>query len=143
MPHVYNSIVVNAPIAEVWTRIADFHDFSWAPSVIQQCDKVGDKSGTAVGARRLLNGKFLDTLIAYSALDHRIMYSIDYGPSPISPTDISNYVGNLHLLPITSEKKTFVEWSGSWEARTTDAVTYMNDIYVALLRDLAVEFDKQ
>ena len=142
MPRVYNSIVVNAPVEVVWKRIADFHDFSWAPSVITQCENVGNKGGTAVGARRLLNGCFLDTLIAYSELEHRISYSIDDAPSPVSPAEITDYVGELHLLPITREAKTFAEWSGRWESRDTNAVTFMNDIYAALLKDLSAEFDK-
>jgi hypothetical protein len=143
MPHVYNSTVVNAPIEVVWKRIRDFHDFSWAPSVITQCEKVGNKDGTAVGARRLLNGSFLDTLIAYSELEHRMMYSIDDAPSPISPKEISNYVGDLHLLPITHGGKTFAEWSGRWESKSTEAIAFMNDIYSALLCDLAAEFENQ
>ena len=143
MPSVYNSIVVNAPIEAVWERISDFHDFSWAPSIIKRCEKVGNKGGTTVGAKRLLNGSFLDTLIAYSSLDHRITYSIDDAPSPISPAEISNYVGDLHLLPITYEGKTFVEWSGRWESNGTEAIKFMNDIYVKLLKDLAVQFDSQ
>ena len=84
MPGVYNSIVVDAPIDTVWRRITDFHDFSWAPSVITKCEKIGDKGGTAVGAQRLLNGQFLDTLIAYSEIENRIMYSIVDAPPPIS-----------------------------------------------------------
>ncbi len=141
MPRVYNSVIVNAPIEAVWKRIRDFHDFSWAPSVITQCEKVGEKEGTAIGAKRLLNESFLDTLIAYSELEHRMMYSIDDAPSPISPQEISNYIGDLHLLPITQGGKTFVEWSGSWESKSTEAIGFMNDIYVALLRDLAAEFE--
>ncbi|MBI4696355.1 MAG: SRPBCC family protein [Gammaproteobacteria bacterium] len=141
MPKVYNSIVVNAPVEIVWKRIADFHDFSWAPSVITTCEKVGIKDGTAVGAQRLLNGAFFDTLIAYSALEHRIMYSIDDAPSPISPSEISGYVGNLHLLPVTSGNRTFAEWTGTWESTGTEAVPFMNDIYRALLRDLGQQFE--
>lgn len=140
MPRVYNSIVIDAAIETVWRRIADFHDFSWAPTVITRWEKVGDKGGTAVGAQRLLNGSFLDTLIAYSELEHRIMYSIDDAPAPVSPSGISDYVGHLHLLPITNKRKTFAEWSGVWESNNNDAVAFMNDIYVALLRDLAAEF---
>jgi hypothetical protein len=141
MPKVYNSIVVNASIDTVWKRIADFHDFSWAPSVITTCEKIGTRDGTAVGAQRLLNGTFLDTLIAYSALDRRIMYSIDDAPSPISPAEISDYVGNLHLLPLTSTNQTFAEWTGSWESKSTEAVQFMNEIYRALLSDLAAAFE--
>lgn len=141
MPSVYNSIIVNAPIEVVWERVADFHDFSWAPSIIKRCEIVGNKGGTAIGAQRLLNGSFFDTLIAYSALDHCITYSIDDAPPPISPENISNYVGVLHLLPITSERKTFVEWSGRWESNGTESIKFMNEIYVILLNDLAAQFD--
>ena len=140
MPKVYNSIIVPAPIEAVWSRIRDFHDFSWAPSLVTSCEKVGDGDGYSVGARRRLNGVFLDTLIAYSAIDRRMMYSLDEGPSPVSSREIHDYVGNLHLLPVTADKTTFAEWSGTWEAETTDAVEYMNGVYRTLLGDLAAGF---
>jgi hypothetical protein len=140
MPKVYNSIIVAAPIEQVWSRICDFHDFSWAPTLIASCEKVGDGNGYSVGARRLLNGIFLDTLIAYSAIDRRITYSLDEGPSPVSCEEVRDYVGNLHLLPVTADNTTFVEWSGMWESENTDAVEYMNRVYRSLLGDLAVGF---
>ncbi len=140
MPKVYNSIIVPAPIEEVWSRIRDFHDFSWAPSVITSCEKVGDGDGRSVGARRRLNGALLDTLIAYSAIDRRMVYSLDEGPSPLSSGEIRDYIGNLHLLPVTSDNITFAEWSGIWESETTDAVEYMNGVYRSLLRDLGAGF---
>ncbi|WP_240141445.1 SRPBCC family protein [Nitrosomonas sp. HPC101] len=139
---VYNSIVVDAPIDVVWNRIKDFHDFSWAPTLVKKTENVGTKDGTTVGAKRLLNGQFLDTMIAYNPADHRINYSIDSGPSPISNKEISNYVGDLHLLPITSEGKTYVEWTGSWVSDSSEAIPYMNSIYVSLLKDLAAQFKK-
>jgi hypothetical protein len=140
MPKVYNSIIVPAPIEEVWSRIRDFHDFSWAPSLVTSCEKMGEGDGFTVGARRLLNGIFLDTLIAYSAVDRRMMYSLDDGPSPVSSGEIHDYIGNLHLLPVTADNITFAEWSGTWESETTDAVEYMNGVYRSLLRDLAAGF---
>ena len=140
MPKVYNSIIVPAPIDEVWSRIRDFHDFSWAPSLVTSCEKVGDGDGSTVGARRLLNGIFLDTLIAYSAIDRRLMYSLNDGPPPVSSREIRDYIGNLHLLPVTADNITFAEWSGIWESETTDAVEYMNGVYHSLLRDLAAGF---
>ena len=141
MPKVYNSIIVAAPIERVWSRICDFHEFSWAPSVIVSCEKVGKGDGYTVGAKRLLNGLFLDTLIAYSAIEKRMMYSMDEGPPPVSSQEIQEYVGNLHLLPLTADNTTFVEWFGSWEAGTPAAVEYMNKVYRSLLHDLAAEFD--
>ncbi|SCX86516.1 SRPBCC family protein [Nitrosospira sp. Nsp13] len=140
MPKVYNSIIVPAPIERVWSRICDFHEFSWAPSVIVSCEKVGKSDGYTVGAKRLLNGLFLDTLIAYSAIEKRMMYSMDEGPPPVSSQEIHEYIGNLHLLPLTADNTTFVEWSGSWESGTPAAVEYMNTVYRSLLRDLAAEF---
>lgn len=140
MPKVYNSIIIAAPIEQVWSRISNFHDFSWAPSLIKSCEKVGEGDGCSIGAKRLLNGVFLDTLIAYSALEKRITYSLDEGPYPVSSNEISAYVGDLHLLPVTADNRTFVEWSGSWELGNTDTVSYMNGVYRSLLSDLAAEF---
>ena len=53
----------------------------------------------------------------------------------------SQYVVDLHLLPITNERKTFVEWSGRWNSKSVEAVSFMNNIYAALLRDLAAAFE--
>jgi hypothetical protein len=69
-----------------------------------------------------------------------MMYSLDGGPSPVSSREIRDYIGNLHLLPVTAENITFAEWSGIWESETTDAVEYMNGVYRSLLRDLAAGF---
>ena len=140
MLKVYNSIIVPAPIEQVWSRIRNFHDFSWAPSLITSCEKVGEGDGFTAGAKRLLNGVFLDTLIAHSSREKRMMYSLNEGPSPVSSKEIRNYTGDLHLLPVTVNDTTFAEWSGSWESDTTDAVEYMNAIYRSLLGDLAAEF---
>jgi hypothetical protein len=145
VPRVYNSIIVPAPIEQVWSRISDFHDFSWAPSLIASCEKVGSGGGSCVGAQRLLNGVFLDTLIAYSAIERRMMYSMDEGPSPVSSREIQGYVGDLHLLPVTAADATFAEWTGTWEGDGGEgggaaAVPYMNDVYRSLLADLATAF---
>jgi hypothetical protein len=140
MPKIYNSIIVSAPVEQVWSRISNFHDFSWAPSLVMTCEKVGEGDGRTVGARRLLNGVFLDTLIAYSFIEKRIMYSLDEGPSPVSSKEIRNYIGDLQLLPITADNTTFAQWSASWETANADAVEYMNGVYRALLADLAAAF---
>jgi hypothetical protein len=140
MPKAYNSIIVPAPVEQVWSRISNFHDFSWAPSLVMTCEKVGEGDGSTVGARRRLNGVFLDTLVAYSAMEKRIMYSLDEGPSPVSPKEIQNYIGDLQLFPITADNTTFAQWLASWESANTDAVEYMNGVYRALLADLAAGF---
>ena len=141
MPTTYQSIIVKAPIEKVWNTIKDFHDFSWAPDVIEKCEAVGDTPGTKVGAKRILNGVFHETQIEWDAEAHRIRYSIDDGPTPVSKNDVSDYIGHLHLLPVTASDPTFVEWSSSWESPSEDAVEFCHNIYVALLSSLAKQFE--
>ena len=112
----FNSIVIDAPIEKVWGKIKNFHDFSWAPNVITNCQPVGDKSGTEVGAKRILNEAFHETLTGFDDNGYRFQYSIDDGPSPISKNDLKNYKADVRLIPVTNEDKTFIEWRSSWES---------------------------
>ena len=70
----------------------------------------------------------------------RIRYSIDEGPSPVSSGEVKNYIGNLHVLPVTDADKSFVEWSSSWESTSEEAVDFCHNIYVALLNDLSQNY---
>ena len=141
MPSTYQSIIVNAPLDQVWDTVNDFHDLSWAPNVIEKCEAEGDASGTEPGAKRILNEAFHETQIEWNEEDHRIRYSIDDGPSPVSKDEVSNYIGQLRLLPVTENNVTFVEWSSSWNASSEDAVDFCHNIYVNLLSDLAAKFE--
>ena len=97
MPSTNQSIVVNQSIQTVWDAIKDFHDMSWSANVITKCDPVGAKPGNEPGAQRVLNDAFHETLIEVNGDNHLIRYSIDNGPSPVSPDDVSNYVGEIRL----------------------------------------------
>ncbi len=57
---------------------------SWAGQVIDSCMKEGELSGNEVGAQRILNGAFYETLLECNKREYRIRYSIDDGPSPVS-----------------------------------------------------------
>ena len=140
MPSTYQSIVIEAPINAVWAKISDFHDLSFAPQVISDCQKVGDKGGTEVGAQRLLNGVFTETLTHHDESSHAISYSIEDGPSPVSPDEVKSYIGAVRLRPITETGNTFVEWSSRWESDSDDAVAFCSEIYTTLLRALAIAF---
>ena len=63
MPTTDQSTIVNAPIADVWSRVGDFHDLSWASNVLSQVERVGDIDGGSPGAKRILNSAFHETLI--------------------------------------------------------------------------------
>lgn len=137
MPACYQSIVISAPIERVWDTIKNFHDFSWAAGVIERCEAVGDLGGTEAGAKRVLNGEFHETLLECNEAVHRIRYSIDDGPSPVSPAEVKNYVGVIQLRPVTLGDATFMEWSSSWESQSEEARDFCHSIYVALLKQLA------
>jgi len=140
MPTTSQSIEINAPVAEVWSRIGNFHDFSWAPNVISSVEKVGAIDGGSTGAKRILNNLFHETLIEVDHDQYFLRYSIDDGPSPVSRDEVSNYIGTIKLGPVKEGDGTLVEWTSSWESNVEDAVEFCHGIYVALLGELEKSF---
>jgi hypothetical protein len=138
MPSTNQSISINAPITQVWNKLNDFHDMSFAPDVITGVEKIGDISGNEVGAKRILNGVFHETLIDIDSDNYALKYSIDDGPSPVSKDDVNNYIGAVKLS--TDNDGTHVEWTSSWESNQEDAVEFCQGIYVALLDQLKASF---
>ena len=136
MPKCYQTRVIEAPIEKVWEAIQNFHDLSWAPNVIGSVEKVGDIVGTEVGAKRILNDAFHETLLSVCEKSHTFSYSIDEGVSPVSSKEVSNYVGNVKLFPVTLSNETFIEWESSWDAKTPEAEEFCHTIYVSLMNDL-------
>lgn len=131
----YNSKIVNAPIAKVWSAIRDFHDMSWAKGVIETCENVGGVPGTQIGARRKLNGVFVETLLALDEDGRTMKYSIDEGPGPVASA--KGYVGQVRLLPLTDGDKTFVEWTSSWKDEAGGVKAFCDSVYQAALGAMA------
>lgn len=129
------SILIDAPSQTVWDTIRDFHDLSWAPNVIESVEVVGGAGGDEIGAKRILNGLFHETLLTLDEAGRRFTYSIDGGPPPISPEDVSNYVGVVQVGEAEGGG-TLVEWSSSWDRNDEAAYEFCHPIYVALLSDL-------
>lgn len=97
---------------------------------------IGGQKGNDVGAQRILNQAFRETLRELTDDDRTFACSIDYGPSQVSQAEISNYVGRVQASPMTEGGGTFVEWSSAWE-RTDDAASeFCGGIYNALLKDM-------
>ncbi len=142
MPTTNQSTVVNAPIADVWSRFDNFHDLSWAPNVITHVEKEGSIDGSSVGAKRILNNAFYETLIEKNNDVYFLKYSIDDGPSPVSKDEVSNYIGVVKLSLAEEGSGTLVEWTSSWESKADDAVEFCHGIYVALLDELAKSFNQ-
>lgn len=134
--NTYQSITLDAPIDQVWAKIRNFHDLSWAPNVIQQCESMGTIPGDKVGARRKLNEMFEETLLNLDDGNHQIDYSIDDGPHPVARGDVHDYQGHIQLRPVTETNQTFVEWSSEWQSTSDEAAAFCHGIYVALLQDM-------
>jgi carbon monoxide dehydrogenase subunit G len=131
----HNTIEINAPVAQVWDTIRDFHDMSWAPGVITEVKKVGEKNGDEIGAKRVLNDAFHETLIKLDSEGHTFSYTIDDGPEPISSTSVKNYVGTVKVTP--AGNGTLVEWGSSFDsAQENEVADFCNPIYTALLSAL-------
>jgi len=60
MASCYNSTVIVSSIEKVWATVKNFHELSWASSVIIKVAVVGDKAGTEVGAKRILMMHFME-----------------------------------------------------------------------------------
>lgn len=137
MGKCYNSMVINAPIEKVWAAIRNFHDLSWASAVITKVDAVGDKNGTEVGAKRILNDAFHETLVSLDDEAFIFSYSIDDGPEPVSKALVANYIGIVKLSPVTDLNNTFIEWGSSYEsAKDSEIGNFCNPLYHALLTSL-------
>jgi len=136
MPQCYQSKIINAPIEKVWETIKCFHNLDWAPSVVTSTQKVGELKGNQVGAKRILNEAFHETLLDVCDRGHTFSYSIDEGVSPVSSKEVSNYVGVVKLHPITLSNETLIEWKSSWEAKTKEAEEFCHMLYVAMMNDL-------
>lgn len=141
MPSTYQSIVINASIRDIWNKLNDFHKLSWAARVLPSVEKIGDKSGDEVGAKRVLNDAFHETLTKVDQENYLIEYSIDDGPSPVSKEEVSNYRGVIQLSSAQDADGTLVVWKSSWESRSEDAVDFCHGIYIALLNELAKSFE--
>ena len=88
----YNSAKINAPIENVWSALRNFHDLSWAPHVIEDVRPIGERRGTQVGAERILNNAFNETLLeldlirrAHLDATPRMEYRKNYGAMGLTP----------------------------------------------------------
>ena len=132
MGQCYNIVEISSSINEVWKTICDFHNLSWASGVITSLEKVGEKNGDEVGAKRVLNDAFHETLTEYDPSSYTFSYSIDDGPGPVSSDAVNNYVGVVKLSE--NNGVCLVEWSSTFESTNEEEVSeFCNPIYQALL----------
>ncbi len=137
----FNSIVINAPSHKVWKVLKDFHDLSWSKNVVTDVKPIGDKSSNEVGAKRILNGLFHESLLSISDESKKFTYSIDDGPGAVSKDNVEEYVGEVTVHAVTDNDMSFVLWTSKWKSTKEGGVAdFCNPIYHALLQDLKGHF---
>ena len=129
----YSSTVIPASVNDVWALFRNFHDVSWAEGVITETEPVGDAAGHEIGAKRILNDAFHETLRVLDDESHTVEYSIDDGPDAVSKENVQGYIGKVRVLPVTDDGATFVEWSSSWASGGEGTAEFCSPIYRALL----------
>lgn len=133
----YHSIVIQAPIDAVWKTIGNFHDLSWADPVLTKLQPIGGTPGDRVGAKRILNDQYHETLIMHDAGCFTFSYTTDNIPEEFLKTNVTDFTSTIRLLPVTSNNTTFVEWTATFATAQPDAVVELgNPIYEALLETL-------
>lgn len=92
--------------------------------------------GCQLGAKRLLNGAISEELLAIDNQNHNMRHQIHDGPAALSKSNVSNYIGEVHLFPVTDTGQTMVLWTSSWEKSGGGVKAFCDPIYQALLGDL-------
>ena len=137
----YNSIVINAPATEVWDVLKNFHDLSWSKNVVSKVAVIGDKSADEIGAKRVLNDAFHETLVSLDNQAKNFTYSIDDGPGAISKDNVEGYIGEVNVFEVSEDNTAFVVWTSRWASTKEDGIAdFCNPIYHALLQDLKSHF---
>ena len=131
---------IAAPAEKVWKALRDFHDVSWSGTILTKCKPVGEIPGNKVGAKRILNDAFHETLLELNDSERVIRYSIDDGPPAVSKDTIENYVGVIRVTD-QGDGSTQVNWSSSWEKNDDETAEFCRPIYVALLADLKASLE--
>jgi hypothetical protein len=136
----YNSTVINAPAEQVWEKLRNFHDMSWAKGVIETCTSAGDKGPAEPGAQRVLNGAFHETLKEINEQSRLLRYSIDDGPAAVSKDNVQGYIGEVQVFPVTDANASFVLWTSKWESSGGGVAEFCDPIYQGLLSALKKSF---
>ncbi len=73
----------------------------------------------------------------------RLKYSIDDGPGPVAKGAVSDYFGEVQVLPLTVPESTdqcVVVWTSAWAAEDGGVAAFCDPIYRGLLADMKSHF---
>lgn len=136
----FNSVVVDAPVNRVWGALRNFHDMSWAADEVE-CEPTGAYAGNQIGAKRIINGTFYETLIGLDDQARVMRYRIDVGTDSASKDNVQEFIGEIRAVPITEDNTTLVVWTTSWEPSTGAVAEPGDAVYQSMLAELQRSFD--
>jgi hypothetical protein len=121
--HAEHSIVVDAPLEEVWALLRDFNSYPvWVDGVITS-RILGDLPGSTVGAVRefvVAGRRRQQRLVALSDVEHWFTYeNVDLGEDEAPSMDW--YRGTVRVLPVDATNGSLVEYSVDYGCPTEDA----------------------
>ncbi len=142
MGQVYKSIIVDAPADKVWAKLRNFHDMSWASGVVEELKVIGELKSDQVGAKRVLNGTFEETLVALNDGARQFSYSIDEAEgTPVALSEVKNYLGTVTAFSVTEGGQTFLEWRSQWDGNASAGEEFCSGIYGALVGAMKKSFE--
>lgn len=111
---IEQSVVINAPAENVWTRIRNFNDLgAWHPAVKSTAITSGENN--KIGAMRLLTlqdgGTIQEKLLGYDAGKKSFTYSITEGVLPVS-----SYVSSVIVVSEDANHSKVV-WRGDFKRK--------------------------
>lgn len=114
MAKIFESVVIPAPVEQVWKVIRDFNGLpAWHPA-IEKSEIEENRSADSVGCIRnfyLTNGDNLrEQLLALDDLNFRCEYTILKSGMPLT-----NYHAALWLIPVTEDDTTLALWSADFD----------------------------
>ena len=140
----YNATLLNASPDKVWSVLRNFHDLSWSKNVVEDVTPVGTIPGTEVGAKRILNNVFHETLQELDGDSRSFRYSIDDGPGPVAKDAVVGSFGEVRVLPMTvppTPDQCLVVWTSTWASEKGGVSEFCDPIYTALLTDMKNHFE--
>jgi hypothetical protein len=128
MPQVFTSIVVGAPIGEVWALLRDFAAIgSWHPA-LPPCEIEGGPADR-VGCVRVfpLAGGHRETLVSLDDENRAIAFTFADNAAGLR---VRRYLSTMATRPVTLSNHTYVEWVSRFDCDESD-----EDAMIAQVRD--------
>ncbi len=139
MARAYASIVLKAPVQNVWAVVRDFNGLpNWAPAIARSRIEDG-LDADVVGCVRSFHthdgGHIRERLLALDDARYTFTYNFEKPAFPVK-----NYIATLRLYPVTHTGQTFAEWTATFDEAPGDESKYerliSKDVFAANFANL-------